>query len=202
VVGHRFTTVGPNAGRCLAVDRGLVAFGAGGTASQGIFGASKVFGAADEGLMGPLQLLLGLRLDRRHTFVQALGTLVKAPFSVVQNCFSFIGSPFTLVGQLFSTIGEFFAAVGRSVPLISDLLAVVGRKVPLIGKHIAALIRAALFLPWPDLFRRVLEGGVPIRWSTHPITVTPARAGVDGEPVPQTPRSGALPRVRSWRNLI
>jgi hypothetical protein len=164
----------------------LVAFGAGGTPSQGVFGAIKVFGAADEGLMGPPQLLMGLRLDHPHTFVQALGTLVKSPFSVVQNCFSFIRSPFTLVGQLFSTIGEFLAAVGRTVPLIGDLFAVVGRKVPLISKHIAALSRAVLFPPWPYLFRRVLEGGVPIRWSSHPITVTPARAGVDGEPVPQT----------------
>ena len=160
---RQFTNVAPDAGRNLAVDRGLIASGPGATASQGLLGAIKVFGAAGQGLVRPLQLFVRVLLDRRRKFVQAPGTLVESPFSRVEECFPFIGSPFTLVRKLFSTIGEFLAAVSRGVPLIGKLFAAVSRTVALIGRCIPAVRRAVLYLPRPHSFRRALPGSVHIR---------------------------------------
>ncbi len=147
------TVAGSNAGCALAVDRGLVACAMGGAAPQGVFGAIKVLGTSSQGLVGPLQLLMGALLDRGHIFFQDRGTFVEQPFSRVQSGFALIGVAFPLVGQSFSTIGQVFAAVSRQVPIIGERFAAVGRTVPIIGKVGAVVSRALAFLQWRRLFQ-------------------------------------------------
>jgi hypothetical protein len=160
-----------------------------GAAPQGVFGAIKVFGTSSQGLVGPLQLLMGALLDRGHIFLQDRGTLVEQPFSRVQSGIALIGAAFAFVGQSFSAIGQIFAPVGRKVPIIGERFAAVGRTVPIIGMNVAVVGRAVTFLQWGRLFQRVL-GGVHTFWPAHPITLTLIRAGVDGEL--SVARSGAM----------
>jgi hypothetical protein len=77
-------------------------------------------------------------------------------------------------------IGQLFAAVRRMVALIGKRVAPIRRTVPLVGKKVTAVTRTAAVLLGPRPLRRVLGGSVHVLWPTHPITVTPALARVDG----------------------